>query len=145
MISSLLSAASSISCHVCLESARGYDIHAVIDLFRNSSADTHIYANDVLRNRQFHIYKMGYGEASLSSLDLMLQWTDAFQPGRGDARSDVAFEKASLLFNLGAISSQVALGADLASEKGVKAAARSYQVPSFIPRISAAGPEVIQF
>lgn len=57
------------------------------------------------------------------------QWTDAFQPDRGDGRSDVAFEKAALLFNLGAISSQVALGADLGSERGVKNAARSYQVP----------------
>ena len=36
-----------------------------------------------------------------------LQWTDAFQPDRGDGRSDVAFEKAALIFNLGAISSQV--------------------------------------
>jgi hypothetical protein len=37
----------------------------------------------------------------------LLQWTDAFQPDRGDGRSDVAFEKAALIFNLGAISSQV--------------------------------------
>lgn len=36
-----------------------------------------------------------------------LQWTDAFQPDRGDGRTDVAFEKAALLFNLGAIESQV--------------------------------------
>jgi hypothetical protein len=58
---------------------------------------------------------------------LRFQWTDAFQPDRGDGRSDVAFEKAALIFNLGAISSQVAMGADLASETGVKNAARSYQ------------------
>jgi hypothetical protein len=58
---------------------------------------------------------------------LRFQWTDAFQPDRGDGRSDVAFEKAALLFNLGAIASQVAMGADLSSESGVKNAARSYQ------------------
>ena len=42
----------------------------------------------------------------------MLQWTDAFQPDRGDGRSDVAFEKAALIFNLGAIASQVCGAAD---------------------------------
>ena len=35
------------------------------------------------------------------------QWADAFQPDRGDGRADVAFEKAALLFNMGAIASQV--------------------------------------
>lgn len=62
-----------------------------------------------------------------SGVPLTFKWTDAFQPDRGDVRSDIVFEKASLLFNLGAISSQVALGADLGSEKGVRAAAKCYQ------------------
>lgn len=60
-------------------------------------------------------------------IPLNFKWTDAFQPDRGDGRSDLVFEKASLLFNLGAISSQIALGADLGSEKGVRAAAKCYQ------------------
>lgn len=66
--------------------------------------------------------------SSVATREPRPQWTDAFQPDRGDGRGDVAFEKAALMFNLGAISSQVALGADLASERGVKSAARSYQV-----------------
>ena len=39
------------------------------------------------------------------------QWADAFQPDRGDGRADVAFEKAALLFNMGAIASQASLPA----------------------------------
>jgi hypothetical protein len=42
-------------------------------------------------------------------------------------RSSAAFERAATLFNLGAVSSQLAIGADLTSDAGVKAAARSFQ------------------
>lgn len=48
-----------------------------------------------------------YFPATLKKLSKPMQWTDAFQPDRGDGRTDVAFEKAALLFNLGAIASQV--------------------------------------
>ncbi len=45
-------------------------------------------------------------------------------------RSAAAFERAATLFNLGAVSSQLAIGADLTSDAGVKTAARSFQASS---------------
>ena len=45
-------------------------------------------------------------------------------------RPAAAFERAATLFNLGAVSSQLAIGADLTSDAGVKTAARSFQASS---------------
>ena len=54
----------------------------------------------------------------------------AYAPTRWPPRSErssAAFERAATLFNLGAVSSQLAIGADLTSDAGVKTAARSFQ------------------
>jgi hypothetical protein len=48
-------------------------------------------------------------------------------------RTTAAFEKAAILFNLGAALSADAAAADLTSDAGCKRAARRYQVPHCLP------------
>ena len=63
--------------------------------------------------RTWHLKMRRCCHNHLNVQSALAQWTDAFQPDRGDGRADVAFEKAALLFNLGAIASQVRLRAGI--------------------------------
>lgn len=56
-------------------------------------------------------------------------WYDAFQSNKRAVSDSVAYEKASVLFNLAAVCSQQSLANDLATDGGLKAAARHFQVP----------------
>ena len=55
-------------------------------------------------------------------------WYDAFQSNKRAMSDSVAYEKASVLFNLAAVCSQQSLANDLATDGGLKAAARHFQV-----------------
>ena len=55
-------------------------------------------------------------------------WYDAFQSNKRAASDSFAYEKASVLFNLAAVCSQQSLASDLATDGGLKAAARHFQV-----------------
>lgn len=55
-------------------------------------------------------------------------WYDAFQSNKRAVSDSVAYEKASVLFNLAAVCSQQSLANDLATDGGLKAAARHFQV-----------------
>ena len=63
-----------------------------------------------------------------AGINIVFSWDNAFQPSQHVERPSAAFERAAIIFNLGAVSSQLAIGADLTSEAGVKNAARSFQV-----------------
>ncbi|KAL3151227.1 hypothetical protein ABBQ38_013068 [Trebouxia sp. C0009 RCD-2024] len=54
-------------------------------------------------------------------------WYDAFQSNKRAASDSVAYEKASVLFNLAAVCSQQSLANDLATDGGLKGAARHFQ------------------
>ena len=57
-------------------------------------------------------------------------WYDAFQSNKRAVSDSVAYEKASVLFNLAAVCSQQSLANDLTTDGGLKAAARHFQVSS---------------
>ena len=62
---------------------------------------------------------------------LVFSWNNAFHPAQHAEQANPAFERASIMFNLGAVSSQLAIGADLTTDAGVKTSARSFQATSF--------------
>ncbi|MCO5551976.1 hypothetical protein L7F22_005484 [Adiantum nelumboides] len=58
---------------------------------------------------------------------LSFTWFDAFKPGKKASQQNIHFEKASVVFNLGAVQSQLALGADRATLNGIKQACNCFQ------------------
>ncbi|KAI0501053.1 hypothetical protein KFK09_019271 [Dendrobium nobile] len=54
-------------------------------------------------------------------------WFDAFRPSRKAVQTSLHLEKAAVLFNLGAVQSQVAVAADRALATGIKVACSSFQ------------------
>ena len=56
------------------------------------------------------------------------KWYDAFRPSRALEQYSIHFEKAAVLFNLGAVLTQQALGYDRNTDAGLKDAARKFQV-----------------
>eukprot|EP00250_Pteridium_aquilinum_P008898 c18291_g1_i1 orf=497-3190(+) len=54
-------------------------------------------------------------------------WFDAFKPNKKASQQNIHFEKASIVFNLGAVQSQLALGADRATLNGIKQACNCFQ------------------
>jgi programmed cell death 6-interacting protein len=59
------------------------------------------------------------------------KWFDAFRPTRALEQSSIHYEKASVLFNLGAVYTQQALGFDRTTDSGIKDAAKKYQASPF--------------
>jgi programmed cell death 6-interacting protein len=59
---------------------------------------------------------------------LSFTWADAFRSAKKAEQASIHFEKAAVLFNLGAVLSMLGLQADRSSEQGVKDAARYFQV-----------------
>lgn len=53
---------------------------------------------------------------------------DAFRPTKRCEQSSIHFEKAAILFNLGALQSQIALQTERTTDAGVKEAAKLFQV-----------------
>ncbi|WOL07207.1 programmed cell death 6-interacting protein-like [Canna indica] len=58
---------------------------------------------------------------------LTFTWFDAFRPNKKAVLPSIHFEKAAVLFNLGAIYSQIALAADRTSAAGLKQACNGFQ------------------
>ena len=54
-------------------------------------------------------------------------WHDAFRPAKKSSEIDLNFERAGLLFNMGAVKSHIAASADRTSPEGVKLASREFQ------------------
>jgi len=53
---------------------------------------------------------------------------DAFRPTKKYEQASIHLEKAAVLFNLGALQSQIALQTERSSDAGVKEAAKLFQV-----------------
>jgi len=62
--------------------------------------------------------------------DLAFTWWDAFRTSKKEKQTNLNFEKAAILFNLGAIHSQQAIESDRTTENGLKAACREFQQAS---------------
>ncbi|XP_020248980.1 ALG-2 interacting protein X [Asparagus officinalis] len=58
---------------------------------------------------------------------LSFTWYDAFKPNKKATLSSIQFEKAAILFNLGAVYSQIALSADRGKGEGIKVACNAFQ------------------
>lgn len=61
------------------------------------------------------------------NVEVAFKWYDAFQSKKAAEQYNIHFEKAAVLFNLGAISSQIGLQADRSTEDGIKEAAKRFQ------------------
>ena len=64
------------------------------------------------------------------------KWYDAFRPTRSLEQCSIHFEKAAVLFNLGAVLTQQALGYDRSTDAGLKDAARKFQVNPAVLKVS---------
>lgn len=98
------------------------------------------YAGLTLMESRFPISK------DRSHIHIAFKWYDAFRPTRALEQSSIHFEKAAILFNLGAVLTQQALGCDLKSDAGIKDAARKFQashilapdnIIAFLPALAA--------
>jgi len=58
---------------------------------------------------------------------LRFTWYDSFRPSKKTEQASIHYEKASVLFNVGAVLTQMALAADRGSDAGLKEAARRFQ------------------
>lgn len=63
-------------------------------------------------------------------ISIEFPWYDAFQANKRATSDSIAYEKASVLFNLAAVYSQQSLSSDLSTDGGLKSAARHFQVCS---------------
>ncbi|GAX77401.1 hypothetical protein CEUSTIGMA_g4847.t1 [Chlamydomonas eustigma] len=59
-------------------------------------------------------------------------WCDAFQPKKKATQANIHFEKAALMFNLGAVMSQIAIACDRSTGDGLKQACQLFQEGSGI-------------
>lgn len=55
-------------------------------------------------------------------------WHDAFRPTKKSTEMDLNFERAGVLFNIGAVKSNIAASADRTSAEGMKLACREFQL-----------------
>ena len=58
-------------------------------------------------------------------------WADAFRPAKKQQQYNVHFEKASVLFNLGVVLSQLGLSCDRTVAEGLTQACKLFQVRSY--------------
>lgn len=65
-------------------------------------------------------------------------WYDAFRASKRTEQYSIHFEKAAIMFNLGAVLTQQALACDRTQDQGMKDAARKFQVGPVHPCTSAA-------
>ena len=60
-------------------------------------------------------------------IDVSFSWADAFKTHKRVSIANVHFEKAAVIFNLGASWSQLGLAADRTTPEGIKTAAHAFQ------------------
>ncbi len=61
-------------------------------------------------------------------VNVSFTWYDAFRATKRTEQFSVHFEKAAVLFNIGAVLTQQALAVDRATDAGLKEAAKRFQV-----------------
>lgn len=61
-------------------------------------------------------------------VNVSFTWYDAFRASKRTEQHSVHFEKAAILFNIGAVVTQQALAADRTTDAGLKEASRKFQV-----------------
>lgn len=102
-------------------------------ILRNNAADRNGTTDEIkAKIIRYYMYLNALEKAlpigrERGGLALTFSWADAFQPRERSQSSSVAFEKAALLFNLGATATQDALLFDTKNDAGMKAAARRFQ------------------
>ena len=69
-----------------------------------------------------------FSEQDSEGVRTAFPWRDAFQGDKGFVSPAVQYERAAVVFNLGALSSQQPLNSDLNTDGGVKLAAKQFQV-----------------
>ncbi len=62
------------------------------------------------------------------NVEVAFAWQDAFKANKKTEQHNVHYEKAAILFNMGAVASQLGLQADRTTEEGIKEAAKRFQV-----------------
>lgn len=62
------------------------------------------------------------------NVEIAFAWQDAFKSNKKTEQHNVHYEKAAVLFNMGAVASQLGLQADRTTEDGIKEAAKRFQV-----------------
>ena len=63
-------------------------------------------------------------------VSMSFTWYDAFRPTKRSEHYSIHFEKACVLFNIGAVLTQQGLGCNRETETGVKEAAKNFRVCS---------------
>ena len=69
-----------------------------------------------------------FSERDSEGVRTAFPWRDAFQGDNGFVSPAIQYERAAVVFNLGALSSQQPLNNDLNTDGGVKLAAKQFQV-----------------
>lgn len=64
---------------------------------------------------------------SQEGVNLTFSWADAFKPSKRAEQASLDFERAAILFNLGAVASQQGLACERRSEAGLRESARVFQ------------------
>ncbi|KAL6777540.1 HLM1 [Auxenochlorella protothecoides x Auxenochlorella symbiontica] len=64
---------------------------------------------------------------SREGVNLTFSWADAFKPSKRAEQASLDFERAAILFNLGAVASQQGLACERRSEAGLRESARVFQ------------------
>ena len=75
-----------------------------------------------------------FSERDSEGVRTAFPWRDAFQGDKGFVSPAIQYERAAVVFNLGALSSQQPLNNDLNTDGGVKLAAKQFQVSALIFR-----------
>jgi len=105
------------------------DLDAVRDL--RSALEKPPDSSPEIRRDQLHSYFKALSliepRFPTVSSSLSFTWHDAFKPNKKATLSSIQFEKAAVLFNLGAVYSQIALSADRARGEGIKVACNAFQ------------------
>lgn len=77
--------------------------------------------------RRLPVSRNPYRNGSATAFSFAFTWQDAFTPSHRASMRNMHLEKAAILFNLGAVHSQMALWADRAEVAGLKQACSSFQ------------------
>ncbi|GMF30944.1 unnamed protein product [Phytophthora lilii] len=102
-----------------------------VDLVRTASAiSRHVllryYAQLDKMAQRFPCDGSGDGPPARAPLQLQFTWNDSFCPRKKSTQSGVAFEQAAVLFNVGALESQLGVQTDRSTADGLKAACHHF-------------------
>ncbi|GMF60720.1 unnamed protein product [Phytophthora fragariaefolia] len=136
---------SSLGEFLCREYAGGEAVDAALDQFAQLKADADLVRTPSAISR--HVLLRYYAQLDAmarrfacgggaspresppqpqSQLQLQFSWSDSFCPRKRSTQSGVAFEQAAVLFNVGALESQLGVQTDRSTADGLKAACRHF-------------------